>query len=93
MPAPRFARTPRTREKPIVRRGSAVTSLLILAALCGLRADDKEKPFIASPLTKEKEFTEGIEGPACDADGNVYAAEGPNSLTQAGGAFTKYAVK
>ena len=25
-----------------------------------------------------------------DASGNVYAAEGPNSLTQAGGAFTKY---
>jgi hypothetical protein len=28
-----------------------------------------------------------------DRDGNVYAAEGPNSLTQAGGAFTKYSVK
>ena len=28
-----------------------------------------------------------------DADGNVYAAEGPNSLAQAGGAFTKYSVK
>jgi hypothetical protein len=25
-------------------------------------------------------------------DGNVYAAEGPNSLAQAGGAFTKYSV-
>jgi len=33
------------------------------------------------------------EGVAVDADGNVYAAEGPNSLTQAGGAFTKYSVK
>ena len=33
------------------------------------------------------------EGIAVDADGNVYAAEGPNSLTQAGGAFTKYSVK
>ena len=31
--------------------------------------------------------------PAVDADGNVYAAEGPNSLTQAGGAFTKYSVR
>jgi hypothetical protein len=28
-----------------------------------------------------------------DAEGNVYAAEGPNSLSQAGGAFTKYSVK
>jgi sugar lactone lactonase YvrE len=33
------------------------------------------------------------EGVAVDADGNVYAAEGPNSLTQAGGAFTKYSAK
>ena len=33
------------------------------------------------------------EGVAVDADGNVYAAEGPNSLSQAGGAFTKYSVK
>jgi hypothetical protein len=28
-----------------------------------------------------------------DADGNVYAAEGPNSLSWAGGALTKYAVQ
>jgi hypothetical protein len=27
-----------------------------------------------------------------DAEGNVYAAEGPNSLEWAGGAFTKYSV-
>jgi DNA-binding beta-propeller fold protein YncE len=33
------------------------------------------------------------EGVAVDADGNVYAAEGPNSIEQAGGAFTKYSVK
>ncbi len=32
------------------------------------------------------------EGVAVDADGNVFAAEGPNSLRFAGGAFTKYAV-
>ena len=32
------------------------------------------------------------EGVAVDADGNVYAAEGPSSLRVAGGAFTKYAV-
>ena len=29
------------------------------------------------------------EGVAVDADGNVYAAEGPASLPLAGGAFTK----
>ena len=33
------------------------------------------------------------EGVAVDADGNIFAAEGPNSLRQAGGAFTKYSVK
>ncbi|MGD9902075.1 MAG: hypothetical protein AB7U83_01295 [Vicinamibacterales bacterium] len=33
------------------------------------------------------------EGVAVDADGNIYAAEGPNSIRQAGGAFTKYSVK
>ena len=32
------------------------------------------------------------EGVAVDADGNVYAAEGPNSLRFAGGAFTRYVV-
>lgn len=32
------------------------------------------------------------EGVAVDADGNVFAAEGPNSLATAGGAFTKYSV-
>ena len=32
------------------------------------------------------------EGVAVDVDGNVFAAEGPNSLRFAGGAFTKYAV-
>jgi sugar lactone lactonase YvrE len=31
------------------------------------------KLFTAYPLTRENEFTAGIEGPACDAAGNVYA--------------------
>ena len=42
---------------------------LIVSPLC--RAD--EKLFIAEPLTLPKEFTSGIEGPACDGAGNVYA--------------------
>jgi sugar lactone lactonase YvrE len=32
-----------------------------------------EKLFIAKPLTAEGSFTGGIEGPACDAQGNIYA--------------------
>ena len=31
-----------------------------------------DKPFVARPFTDEKSFTKGIEGPACDAKGNVY---------------------
>ena len=36
------------------------------------------------------DFLHGNQRVAVDADGNVYAAEGPNSLSWAGGAFTKY---
>ena len=33
----------------------------------------EESLFIARPLTAENSFTIGIEGPACDARGNIYA--------------------
>jgi DNA-binding beta-propeller fold protein YncE len=44
------------------------------------------------PFERENRVYQGTagEGVAVDSDGNVYAAEGPNSLSQAGGAFTKY---
>ena len=44
------------------------------------------------PFERESRLYQGAagEGVAVDADGNVYAAEGPNSLQWAGGAFTKY---
>ena len=44
------------------------------------------------PFERENRVYQGTagEGVAVDADGNVYAAEGPNSLGSAGGAFTKY---
>lgn len=32
-----------------------------------------EKLFVAKPFTEAKSFTEGIEGPACDKAGNVFA--------------------
>lgn len=46
------------------------------------------------PFERESRVYQGTagEGVAVDEDGNVYAAEGPNSLSQAGGAFTKYSV-
>jgi DNA-binding beta-propeller fold protein YncE len=44
------------------------------------------------PFERENRVYQGTagEGVAVDSDGNVYAAEGPNSLSQAGGAFTEY---
>ena len=56
--------------------------------------EDRITAFIP-PFEREDRIYQGTagEGIAVDADGNVYAAEGPNSLTQAGGAFTKYSVK
>src|SRR5262245_58936274 len=51
--------------------------LLALAALLSGSlpsfAADKEKLFVATPLTAENVFTPGIEGPACDAKGDIYA--------------------
>ena len=45
-------------------------SAVVLFSIVG-QAD--EPLFVSSPLTKQGEFTNGIEGPACDADGNVFA--------------------
>jgi sugar lactone lactonase YvrE len=49
------------------------TTLSYLAALHGAAATKPETLFVATPLTDEGAFTEGIEGPACDAQGNIYA--------------------
>ena len=56
--------------------------------------EDRITGFIP-PFDREDRVYQGTagEGVAVDADGNVYAAEGPNSLSWAGGAFTKYSVR
>lgn len=58
-------------------RTSLYTLILALVVLPGsvdrLTAAEKEALFVATPLTEEKSFTRGVEGPACDAHGNVYA--------------------
>jgi len=56
--------------KVLLRRGTGF-ALVLLAASLSLAAD-KEKLFVATPLTAEKSFTAGIEGPACDAKGDIY---------------------
>lgn len=52
-----------------------VPSLLFLAVLAfpTMSPAAEEKLFVATPLTAEALFTGGIEGPACDAEGNIYA--------------------
>ncbi len=51
-----------------------VSNLLILGGWPNgnVQATD-EALFVARPLTTENSFTAGIEGPACDAQGNIYA--------------------
>jgi sugar lactone lactonase YvrE len=50
----------------------ALLGLALVLLATTLWAADKEKLFVATPLTADKAFTEGIEGPACDAKGNIY---------------------
>jgi sugar lactone lactonase YvrE len=60
----------------------------------GTLEEDRIVGFIP-PFERDDRVYQGTagEGVAVDADGNVYAAEGPNSIAQAGGAFTKYSIK
>ena len=53
------------------RRSSCLLAALILPLFA--RAEDKEKLFVSTPLTAVHSFTAGIEGPNCDAKGNIYA--------------------
>lgn len=48
-----------------------VAAMLFLLVTSASQAEDSL--FTSTPLTKPKEFTPGIEGPACDAAGNIYA--------------------
>jgi hypothetical protein len=55
----------------------------------GTTKQDKVLAFIP-PHDNQKYYGAAGEGVAVDRDGNVYAAEGPNSRTFAGGGLTKY---
>ena len=48
-----------------------VTAAVLLG--CTTPPHAAETLFVAKPLTEEKSFTPGIEGPNCDRDGNIYA--------------------
>ncbi|MFS2137571.1 SMP-30/gluconolactonase/LRE family protein [Duganella sp. Dugasp56] len=48
-------------------------AFLLSAGLCRTAPAMAEDLFVATPLTAERSFTAGIEGPAVDAAGNIYA--------------------
>src|SRR5882672_2694784 len=51
-----------------------LTALMLTGAWMKESAQAAEETlFVARPLTAENSFTAGIEGPACDAGGNIYA--------------------
>jgi len=52
---------------------TALPAALLLSILPAASAAEKEELFVARPLTAENAFTAGIEGPACDKAGNVFA--------------------
>lgn len=47
--------------------------ILPLFATLSSSAEGDETLFVATPLTADNVFTAGIEGPNCDAEGNIYA--------------------
>lgn len=48
-------------------------SLAIIALALITNPATAAELFVATPLTTEGSFTKGVEGPACDRDGNIYA--------------------
>lgn len=50
---------------------------LLASSLTVTGLADDQPLFVATPLTNTGAFTPGIEGPACDAAGNIYFVNGP----------------
>jgi sugar lactone lactonase YvrE len=47
--------------------------IIVAACLLHCTLAFAEELWVATPLTKDKDFTAGIEGPACDKQGNIFA--------------------
>jgi gluconolactonase len=65
-----MAAIPEPRRIAMIRVASILSALSIAL---GAFAGAGEKLFVAKPFTDDNGFTAGIEGPACDKDGNIYA--------------------
>lgn len=57
---------------PIIPSATALM-FCIAAAACSGDRPRSEPLFVAEPLTSEGQFTAGIEGPACDRNGDIFA--------------------
>ena len=68
-----FAAIRMTRAEGILVFRNSLRFLPLLLAVSLLTAAEDESLFTATPLTEINSFTKGVEGPACDASGNVYA--------------------
>jgi gluconolactonase len=64
---------PNRRAERLTQRLAALLSIGILGLTGPGDAPADEQLFVAKPLTKPGEFTTGIEGPNCDAKGNIFA--------------------
>jgi gluconolactonase len=54
------------------KRGQLIRSIVATVLVCPLMCFCEENLYVATPLTPENSFTGGIEGPACDAAGNIF---------------------
>jgi sugar lactone lactonase YvrE len=61
----------RCRQRCIVFGAASLIGLMSVSLFVSL--SEAEELYVAKPLTKSGEFTPGIEGPACDAEGNIFA--------------------
>lgn len=57
----------------MIRWSPLVVSLAVCLSIPSFASpQEKEELFVAKPFTADKSFTDGIEGPNCDAQGNIY---------------------
>lgn len=61
------------RDRSLTRENHRMCRMTLLLGLLLIQNARAEDLYVAKPLTQPGEFTPGIEGPACDRAGNIYA--------------------
>lgn len=57
----------------MIRLSISVACVILFAGCAGVRRAPSEELFVSRDLTAPQSFTSGVEGPAVDSDGNLYA--------------------